>query len=189
MADAKKSKIFTGSLYPDAQNYDCNKVLDIIKTKFKQWAYIAHDQDLTDDGESKKLHIHWVGRGDPRTVSAVSKFLGIPEHDIEVGRNFNSLVQYLVHLNDPDKHQYDPESVETNISDIMRYFRTLSEGQITKDLASAKLRMSWYDLIQYAVETDSYDTLRRNLGIIKLVWEETTTEQRVLSEYHERRLE
>lgn len=172
MADAKKSKIFTGSLYPDAENYDCMKVLETIKTKFKQWAFAAHDSDVNDDGELKKLHIHWVGRGDPRTVSAVAKFLEIPEHDVEIGRNFNSLVQYLIHMNDPDKFQYAPEIVESNIPDIGRMFRNLSEGQLVKDLASAKTERSWYDLIQYAVENDCYDVLRRNLGLIKLVNEE-----------------
>ncbi len=172
MADAKKSKIFTGSLYPDAENYDCMKVLETIKAKFKQWAFAAHDSDVNDDGGPKKLHIHWVGRGDPRTVSAVAKFLGIPEHDIEIGRNFKSLVQYLIHKNDPDKFQYDPEIIESNIPDIGMMFRDLSEGQIVKDLSSAKLERSWYDLIQYAVDNDFYDVLRRNWGLIKLVQDE-----------------
>lgn len=172
MADAKKSKIFTGSLYPDAENYDCAKVLDTIKSKFKEWAFAAHDSDVNDDGELKKLHIHWVGRGDPRTLSAVSKFLGIPEHDIEIGRNFNSLVRYLIHMDDPDKFQYSPDIVETNIAAVGRYFRNLSEGQLVKDLASAKIERTWYDLIQYAVENDCYDALRRNWGLIKLVQEE-----------------
>lgn len=172
MADAKKSKIFTGSLYPDAENYDCAKVLEVIKTKFKQWAFAVHDSDVNDDGEFKKLHIHWVGRGDPRTVSAVSKFLGIPEHDVEIGRNFKSLVQYLIHMNDPDKFQYDPDIVETNLSDVSIYLRQLSESQIVKDLATAKTRRSWYDLIQYAMEHECFDVLRRNLSLIKLVNDE-----------------
>ena len=156
----------------DAENYDCAKVLETIKSKFKEWAFAAHDSDVNDDGELKKLHIHWVGRGDPRTLSAVSKFLAIPEHDIEIGRNFNSLVRYLIHADDPDKFQYSSDGVETNIADIGRFFRNLSEGQLVKDLASAKIERSWYDLVQYAVENDCYDVLRRNLGIIKLVNDE-----------------
>lgn len=51
-------------------------------------------------------------------------------------------------------------------------FRDLSEGQIVKDLASAKIERSWYDLIQYAVDNDFYDVLRRNWGLIKLVQDE-----------------
>ena len=76
MADAKKSKIFTGSLYPDAENYDCAKVLETVKAKFKQWAFAAHDSDVNDDGELKKLHIHWVGRGDPALFPQLRNFLG-----------------------------------------------------------------------------------------------------------------
>ena len=170
---ADKNRVFSGVIYPDSESYDFAAVLETIKTKFKEWAYCPHDSDVNDDGEPKKLHVHWVGRGDPRTLSAVAKFLGLPEHDIEIGKNFKALIQYLVHLNNPEKFQYSPESVESNIPDIGKYLRNLSEGQVVKDLASAKCKMSWYDLIQYAVEGDSYDVLRRNLGIIKLVYEES----------------
>lgn len=169
---ADKKRVFSGVIYPDSTIYDYKAVMEEVKRRFKEWAFCVHDSDVDDEGNPKKLHIHWVGRGDPRTLAAVAKFLGLAEHDVEIGRNFNSLVQYLIHLNDPDKFQYSPDSVLTNIPDIGKYLRKLSEGQLVKDLASAKVEMSWYDLIQYAVEADCYDVLRRNLGIIKLVWEE-----------------
>lgn len=173
MANDKQYRLFTGVLYPDSQSYDFLSVVDLIKHRFKEWAMCVHDQDVDDDGNLKKLHLHWVGRCDPRKVSSCAKILGLKENEIEIGRDFKLLVQYLIHFNDSDKFQYSVESVESNIPDIAKYFRNLSEGQLVKDLASAKMRMSWYDLIQYAVENDSYDILRRNLGIIKLVWEES----------------
>lgn len=177
MADAKKSKIFTGSLYPDAENYDCAKVLETIKSKFKQWAFAAHDSDVNDDGELKKLHIHWVGRGDPRTLSAVSKFLGIPEHDIEIGRNFNSLVRYLIHMDDPDKFQYSPDGIETNISDIGRILRSESEGSIVTSLIDMRVDgyYTWRELIKWADENNCFDVLRRNLGVLKLAVDEESS--------------
>ena len=177
MADAKKSKIFTGSLYPDAENYDCAKVLETIKSKFKQWAFAAHDSDVNDDGELKKLHIHWVGRGDPRTLSAVSKFLGIPEHDIEIGRNFNSLVRYLIHMDDPDKFQYSPDGIETNISDIGRILRSESEGSIVTTLIDMRVDgyYTWRELIRWADENNCFDVLRRNLGVLKLAVDEESS--------------
>lgn len=183
---ADKNRVFSGVIYPDSESYDYQKVLETIKAKFKEWAFCAHDSDVNDEGETKKLHIHWVGRGDPRTLSAVAKFMGLAEHDIEIGRNFKSLLQYLVHLNDPDKFQYSPDSVESNIPDIGKYLRNMSEGQIVKDLATAKCRMSWYDLIQYAVENDAYDVLRRNLGIVKLVWMES--DEKVFQHFIQREL-
>lgn len=175
MAD-KKFRSFAGTLYPDSESYDCEQLLSIIRSKFIDWAYILHDKDTDDNGELKKPHIHWVGRATPRTLSVVSNFLGLPENDIEVVKSFDNMVMYLIHLNDIDKFQYSPDDVETNLPNIGQLLRRKSEGQLVKDLASAKMEKSWYDLIQYAVETDSYDVLRRNWALIRLVWDEVQYE-------------
>ena len=171
MAD-KKFRSFAGTLYPDSLSYDCETLLSTIRSKFIDWAYILHDKDVNENGELKKPHIHWVGRATPRCLSVVSNFLGLPENDIEVVKNFDNMVMYLIHLNDIDKFQYSPDDVETNLPNIGQLLRRQSEGQIVKDLASAKMQKSWYDLVQYAVDIDSYDILRRNLGVIRLIWEE-----------------
>lgn len=171
---ADKFRVFSGVIYPDSESYDCIKVLETVKIKFKEWAYVLHDRDTDDDGNPKKAHMHWVGRGDPRTVTAVANFLGLACNDIELGKNFKALVQYLIHLNNPEKFQYSIHDVTSNIAELPSLLRNLSEGQLCKDLASAKLRMSWYDLIQYAVENDCFDVLRRNTPLLKLVWEERT---------------
>lgn len=171
MAD-KKFRSFAGTLYPDSESYDCESLLSTIRSKFIDWAYILHDKDVNENGELKKSHIHWVGRATPRCLSVVSNFLGLPENDIEVVKNFDNMVMYLIHLNDIDKFQYSPDDVETNLPNIGQLLRRQSEGQIVKDLASAKMQKSWYDLVQYAVDIDSYDILRRNLGVIRLIWEE-----------------
>lgn len=168
----KKFRSFAGTLYPDSESYDCETLLSTIRSKFIDWAYILHDKDVNENGELKKPHIHWVGRATPRCLSVVSNFLGLPENDIEVVKNFDNMVMYLIHLNDIDKFQYSPDDVETNLPNIAQLLRRQSEGQIVKDLASAKMQKSWYDLVQYAVDIDSYDILRRNLGVIRLIWEE-----------------
>lgn len=171
MAD-KKFRSFAGTLYPDSESYDCETLLSTIRSKFIDWAYILHDKDVNENGELKKPHIHWVGRATPRCLSVVSNFLGLPENDIEVVKSFDNMVMYLIHLNDIDKFQYSPDDVETNLPNISQLLRRQSEGQIVKDLASAKMHKSWYDLVQYAVDINSYDILRRNLGVIRLIWEE-----------------
>lgn len=168
----KKFRSFAGTLYPDSESYDCEYLLSVICSKFIDWAYILHDKDVDENGVLKKPHFHWVGRATPRCLSVVSNFLGLPENDIEVVKNFDNMVMYLIHLNDIDKFQYSPDDVETNLPNIGQLLRRQSEGQIVKDLASAKMHKSWYDLVQYAVETESYDVLRRNLGVIRLIWEE-----------------
>lgn len=183
---ADKYRVFSGVIYPDSESYNPIEVLETLKSKFKEWAYCLHDSDVSDEGELKKPHIHWVGRGDPRTLSAVAKFLGLKENEVELGKNFKALVQYLIHLNNPEKAQYSIEDVVTNIADIGSLLRNLSEGQLCKDLASAKCRMSWYDLIQYAIENDCFDVLRRNMPLIKCVWMES--DERVFKALAQREL-
>lgn len=171
MAD-KKIRNFAGVIYPDSTSYNCDDVIERIKCKFKQWAFCCHDTDFDDEGNRKKTHIHWVGAGDARTMASCAKILGLPEHDIEICRNTKLMVRYLLHLDDPDKCQYPPEALDTNWKNVDQIIRNIDEGILCKDLCSAKTQMSWYDLIQYSIDTCSFDVLRRNLGLIKLVNEE-----------------
>ena len=172
MADSKKYRNFSGVIYPDSTSYDFDTVKDRIKSKFKQYAFCLHDMDVTDDGELKKPHVHWVATGDPRSLSACAKLLGLQEHEVEVTKNCKSMIRYLLHLDDPDKFQYSPDCLESNWKNLEQIIRVVDEGVLCKDLCSAKTQMSWYDLIQYSIDTCSFDVLRRNLGIIKLVNEE-----------------
>lgn len=168
----QKYKVFSGVLYPDSQSYDCDSALAELPARFSEWAYILHDRDVNDDGSPKKPHIHWVGRGDPRSVSAVARFLGVRPNDVEIGKSFTALVQYLIHQNDPEKAQYSPFEVSHNVKHIERYFRRVPEGEIVADLCLTKRHCTWYDLVIYASDSGNYDILRRNLGIIKLIADE-----------------
>lgn len=172
MADAKKIRNFSGVLYPDSESYNCDEVISRIKSKFKQWAFCLHDMDVNDEGELKKAHIHWVGAGDARTLASCAKILGLKENEIEICKNCKLMVRYLLHLDDPDKYQYPADDLDTNWKNVEQIIRTADEGILCKDLCTAKTQMSWYDLIQYSIDTCSFDVLRRNLGLIKLVNEE-----------------
>ena len=154
MAD-KKFRSFAGTLYPDSESYDCETLLSIIRSKFIDWAYILHDKDVDENGELKKLHIHWVGRATPRCLSVVSNFLGLPENDIVVVKNFDNMVMYLIHLNDIDKFQYSPDDVESNLPNIGQLLRRQSEGQIVKASKQGSLPN---------VEKKSQEEVRTNRG-------------------------
>lgn len=172
MAEIKKYRNFSGVIYPDSTSYDCETVKNNIKSRFKQWAFCLHDSDVNDDGELKKAHIHWVGAGDARTLVSCAKILGLAEHDIEICKNCKIMVRYLIHLDDSDKYQYLPSDIESNWKNLDIILRDESEGALCKDLCTAKTQMSWYDLIQYAIDTNSFDVLRRNLGLIDRVSQE-----------------
>lgn len=73
-------------------------------------AYVAcfHDQDMTEEGLPKKPHYHVLFRfGFTKTMSAVSKSLGVAMNQIAPVRSWRSACRYLVHADQPDKHQYD----------------------------------------------------------------------------------
>lgn len=172
MADNKKIRNFSGVLYPDSESYNCNEVIDRIKSKFKQWAFCLHDMDVNDEGELKKAHIHWVGAGDARTLASCAKILGLKENEIEICKNCKLMVRYLLHLDDPDKFQYPVEELNSNWKNIDSILRNDSEGTLAIDLACAKTSMSWLDLGKYANERGCFDVFRRNMTFIKLVNEE-----------------
>lgn len=172
MADTKKFRNFSGVIYPDSASYVCDDVMNEIKKRFRQWAFCLHDLDVTDDGELKKAHIHWVGAGDARTLASCAKILGLQQNDIEICKNCKIMVRYLLHLDNPEKAQYPPEALETNWKNIETIIRDVDEGVLCKDLCSAKLDRSWYDLVQYSIEIGAFDVLRRNWGLIKLVNDE-----------------
>ena len=79
----KQSRCFIGILYPDAENYVCDDVLVRLHDAFRDVAYIIHDMDVTESGELKKAHIHWVGKRDsPAPLSTIVNALKIPAQDI-----------------------------------------------------------------------------------------------------------
>lgn len=111
----KQSRNFLGVLYPDAENYVCDDVLVRLHDAFRDVAYIVHNMDVTESGELKKAHIHWVGKRDsPAPLSTIVNALKIPAQDIEYCKNYRSALRYLVHADNKDKFQYSPDSVVAN---------------------------------------------------------------------------
>ena len=117
---ATTCRSFLGVLYPDAENYNCDEVLDRLKLFFSEWAYIVHDMDVDENGELKKPHIHWVGQRSACTLDFVATSLEIPENDIEYCRKFKRSIRYLVHKDSPSKYQYEVCKIETSF-DLTKY--------------------------------------------------------------------
>lgn len=112
---------FLGVLYPDAENYNCEEVLDRLKLFFPDWAYIVHDMDVDENGELKKPHIHWIGQRSACHIDFVASSLGVPENTIEFCRKYRRAVRYLVHKDSPSKYQYEIEKIEHSF-DLTKYF-------------------------------------------------------------------
>lgn len=179
---AEQSRRFCGILYPDADNYDCDYVLETIKSYFDEWAYILHDKDVVEEsGELKKAHYHWVGGlKNPVQISTVINRLEVPGQSIEYVRkrggkdNWKGAVRYLVHDANPEKYQYSVENVVSNF-DINRFLSNRDDVmQIQRIIGfidenpNCTLRMV-YD---FAVKNGCYSELRRAQTLIKDILKE-----------------
>ena len=93
----KRYRSFHIILYPDSTSYDCSSVICSLSNSVDTWAYIIHDKDYDNEGNLKKVHVHFVIRyPNARTFSAVSREYGIPQNHIEKC-DFNQAVRYLTH--------------------------------------------------------------------------------------------
>lgn len=74
----------------------------------------CHDQDERADGEAKKAHFHVLAIWDGPTSAAVAtsyfQRAGVTAPPERVA-SLRGYARYLVHLDDHDKHQYNPEDV------------------------------------------------------------------------------
>jgi hypothetical protein len=110
--DLGKSRIWTCLVYPDSAPTDWRQTL--------QDAFLAafisplHDLDVNPDGELKKPHWHVVIIWDGPTTFANAKnicdsFGGIIQPQ-KVG-SLRAICRYLIHLDNPDKAQYNADDV------------------------------------------------------------------------------
>ena len=82
-----------------------------------EYAYILHDKDINEDGNTKAPHFHlYIRYSNALTLNSMSnKFDGA---HIEKPNNKEYCLQYLIHRNDPEKFKYNSDNVISNISGI-----------------------------------------------------------------------
>jgi hypothetical protein len=108
---------------------------DIIKELLDEWVFTAGIEywfiDHTPDDDDPNDHFHIVIRfRNPTSFDTVkSKF---PYGRIETARNIKRAVQYLVHMNNPEKIQYPWEYIITNCSDLTPFkVKSHSQQEVT----------------------------------------------------------
>lgn len=85
----------------------------------------VHDADLNGDGSEKKKHIHFIlsfdGLKSFEQIEEITQRLNCPIP--QQCRNVRSMVRYLIHLDNPDKHQYKREDIKVHGGfEIEEYF-------------------------------------------------------------------
>ena len=135
-------------LYPD-----CGAHVEAVKKIEKSYDYamILHDKDSDENGELKKPHWHIVLRfGQAVWSSAICKELGIEENYIEKPRSFDNALLYLVHFNDSDKYQYNPDEVKGTLAKRLREKMNSQEKSEGEKVS---------ELIEYVMSYDGYLTV------------------------------
>lgn len=109
-SDNLRSRLWGAVIYPEDESH-CN-MLKVLEEKHFQYAGIMHSSDVDDDGNLKKAHWHIViYLPNARWRDALAKELGIMQNYLQVGSSFRSMCRYLIHIDNPDKYQYDLSDV------------------------------------------------------------------------------
>ena len=158
---------FTLLLYPEDESHTI--ALEYIK-KHYDYEYITHNKDITEDGELKKEHIHCVIRvgNNPRWITAVAEELQIPVNYIE-GCNLDKQLRYLIHFDNPDKHQYDITECKGNMTN--RLMESINKDKMTELEKINKMielinntdgYISIYNFTSWCCKAGCYDAFRRS---------------------------
>lgn len=110
MADVKiqekyQNRRYRLILYPDDPIHV--DALAYIVSHFDNHIWILHDKDIEADGSPKKPHYHIIIEfPSARWNTAVSKELNITPNYMLPCNCFDKALEYLIHYNQEDKHQY-----------------------------------------------------------------------------------
>lgn len=174
--------IYEITLYADSETANFEKVLQVIKEIYENidYVYIYHDKDIKEDGTPKKPHYHLL-LVFPRekSIQKLSKELGIPLNLIEWKAYLNKAVQYLIHMNAPDKAQYDIDALEGNSNWFLAFLggdfsaNKVSEISILMDFVyKNKEKITYYDIFRYALEHNLLNVYNKYYFKIKDVYKE-----------------
>lgn len=129
-----RTRTWTMIVYPESAPKDWKDLLD---AEHIAWACILHDKDVNPDGTRKKAHYHVLILFDAvksfeQVKALADKVNGpIPQRVTSV----RGTVRYLIHMDNPEKYQYDREAIERHGGiDIDKYFE-LSVSQVEEVLS------------------------------------------------------
>lgn len=174
--ETEKSKVFWSVLYPDSESYDCNAIIKEITDRSIKYAYILHSEDefTADDpfedvpeekiGQKKKPHIHVLFEFDNAIqLGLVSNMIGLSSNFIQRVKNKRGALRYLVHKDNPEKHQYEICDIVNNYDNLQKKFFNDDDGI-----------MKAQKIIEYIMSCDHYCSITQiaNWSIANYCWDE-----------------
>ena len=144
--DEKRYRNFMLLLYKDTTSYDYKSVLSDLKGSFKNYAYIEHKPESNE----KKEHTHFILSVDnPRTISSLSKRVGLPENHIQSIKSLRQSCRYLTHRDNDEKIQYDLVDCKVSRAFSRKFYGAYDDLQSEEDVI---------DDIYNFIDTISYET-------------------------------
>lgn len=150
----------------------------ILSQNPREWAYILHDFDVTDTGELKKPHYHVYLYFDNARSSSLVEDFGIKESQLLYKKiSVKSLVRYYLHIDNPDKTQYNVDQIVHCDSlnpdfylDERECIRVKSLLGVMRDCYSQG--MSFMAFVERCCDLGYYDILRRSQYMYIKCWDE-----------------
>jgi hypothetical protein len=186
-----RDRKFALLLYPEDDSHV--DALEVIKQSY-DYAYILHDKDLDEDGKIKKSHWHVLittGKNQ-KWSSALAEDLKITENYIRKVKNLDRALEYLIHLNDEDKHQYSIDEVcgtlklrlaaNMNASDKTEGEKVLELIQVIED----SNRITVTEIAKHSAKSGCWDVFRRSGGIFIRIIDEHN--MKYDTEYEQRKI-
>lgn len=112
-----KTRTYSFLLYPDTNDKHA-KALALLRQGYN-YLVIRHDEDTTEEGAPKGAHFHCILKfRQPRWLSAVSEELGVEPNLFRDCKSFDGYARYMLHLDNPEKVQYDFDKLEGTLKDL-----------------------------------------------------------------------
>ena len=155
--EEKRYRNFIMLLYPEWGNFE--DILLDIKGSFKKYAYIKH----IPEEKEKKEHVHLVlSLDNPRSVSSLSRRLGVPSNLINPCKSLRASCRYLIHIDNDTKFQYSIDQVICSKSFNSTFLQSFDDLMTDSDIL---------DLIYNFIDTNKnkYDTIQMELKLTQFV--------------------
>lgn len=157
-------------LYPDSLSYEYADVLMACCATFDKWAYITHNRDLDDDGVPIKDHTHFIGsREKSLTPESVSYMTGAPISALANIRFWRASVRYLIHMDQPEKAQYEKDDIKSNI-DLKQYLRNETDDDLQAERIFYFIKDNYTELTMpkltaWVIENHLWAAYRRGFAV------------------------
>lgn len=168
-----KSRYFMFILYAESQQ----NFIDFIIKNYS-CIYILHDRDVNiETGEIKKAHYHIIIKFEnQRNLKNVCEEIGIEPNYCQVILSYTKSLQYLIHMNNPEKFQYNIADCKGDlITDLENTFKDdceCEQVQYIINLLKSKKYVSYTAFISDICKCKLYSTFRRNGYWFKLLFDE-----------------